>query len=180
MKRLLLILFVLVDASTAIGQQPAPTADGAAEAPAKPAARGPTLQIALEAARAALDACKQKGFAVSASVVDSAGVLKVLLAADGASQRGVQSSTNKAVTALAFKDPTSVLGERSKSDKSLADALTENPNFNAHAGGILLKIDGEIVGAIGVGGARPSEVDESCASSGSNQIKSRLKSATPP
>src|ERR1700722_7645060 len=76
------------------------------------AAPEPSLESALAAAQSALAACRLRRFAVSVSVVDAAGVLKTLLAADGASARGVQSSTNKAVTALTFKSSTSDLNQR--------------------------------------------------------------------
>jgi uncharacterized protein GlcG (DUF336 family) len=145
------------------------------EPPPVAAARGPELALALEAARTAIDACLARGFPVSASVVDSAGVLKVLLAADGAAPRGVQSSTHKAVTAITFKAPTSQLGERTKTDKSFADTVAADPSYNVRAGAVLLVVKGEIIGAIGVGGARPSEIDEACATAGFAQIGDRLK-----
>src|SRR6187402_439001 len=73
-------------------------------APARvPAAYGPSLELAIEAAQVALATCaKAGGQTIGASVVDSAGVLKVLLAADGTSPRGVASSTAKALTALTY------------------------------------------------------------------------------
>ena len=58
-----------------------------------PAARGPSLKLALEAAQKALDTCKGLDQKIGVTVVDSAGVLKVVLATDGASTRGVASST---------------------------------------------------------------------------------------
>jgi uncharacterized protein GlcG (DUF336 family) len=134
------------------------------------AAHGPTLKAALGAARVALDSCKTKGFAVSVSIVDAAGVPKVLLAGDGVAPRGVRSSTNKALTALAFKDSTSRLATRSQTDKPLAEAIAADSNYTTRAGGIVIKVDGEIIGAIGVGGAHPSEVDESCALNGLENI----------
>ncbi|MBI4986077.1 MAG: heme-binding protein [Rhodocyclales bacterium] len=139
-----------------------------------PAARGPALELALEAARVAVDTCKGLEQKIGVSVVDSAGVLKVLLATDGASPRGVQSSTNKAVTALTFKTASSQLGEQAKTDKELADKLAANTNYNARAGGVLLKVNNEVIGAIGVGGARGSEKDEACALAGIEKIQSRL------
>ncbi len=98
----------------------------------------------------------------------------MLLAQDGASARGVQSSTNKAVTALTFKDATSQLGERVKSDTTLAQSVSANPSFNVRAGGVLLKVKDQVVGAIGVGGARGSENDEACALAGRQAIQERL------
>jgi len=143
-------------------------------APPPPPARGPSLELASQAAQVAVNTCAAKGFNVGVSVVDSAGVLKVLVAKDGTSPRGVQSSTNKAITALTFSDATSSLGEQSKSDKSLASRLATNPNFNSRAGGVLLKVNNEVIGAIGVGGARGSENDEACALAGIQAIQTRL------
>jgi len=143
--------------------------------PVAPApAPGPSLELASAAARTALDACKAKGFSVGVSVIDSGGVLKVLLAQDGTSARGVQSSTNKATTSLTFKDATSHLGERVKSDAELAQAVSANAAFNVRAGGVLLKVKDRIVGAIGVGGAHGSENDEACALAGIQAVQGRL------
>jgi uncharacterized protein GlcG (DUF336 family) len=156
---------------------PAPTvaqAAGAAQAPA-PAARGPSLKLALEAAQKAVATCQGLDQKVGVTVVDSAGVLKVVLATDGASTRGVASSTNKALTALAFTAPTSELGEKIKSDATLAEKIAANPNYNTRAGGVLLKVGDDVIGAIGVGGAKGSEKDEACAVAGLEKVKRRLK-----
>ena len=143
-------------------------------APPPPPAVGPSLDLATVAARTAVDVCTKNGFNVAVSVVDSAGVLKALVASDGVSSRGVQSSTNKAVTALAFGSATSSLTERIKSDEALGKTIAANPNFNVRAGGVLLKAKEEVVGAIGVGGARGSENDETCALAGAQVIQERL------
>ncbi|MEJ0034736.1 MAG: heme-binding protein [Gammaproteobacteria bacterium] len=174
----LITLTIVLSASTA-GAQSSPGAAGAqpepaAAAPPPPPAPGPSLELASQAAKVAIEACTAKGFAVGVTVVDSGGVPKVLLAQDGASTRGVQSSTNKAVTALNFKDATSHLGERVKTDTALAQSVSANPNFNVRAGGVLLKVKDRIVGAIGVGGARGSENDEACALAGLQAIQERL------
>lgn len=143
-------------------------------APAQPAARSPALDVALEAARAAIESCRERDQKAAVSVVDSAGVLRVLLATDGASPRGVSSSTAKAVTALHFKAPTSLLAERVKTDKDLADRIAANAAYNARAGGIPLLVQGEVIGAVGVGGARGSEVDEACGLAGIEKVQARL------
>ena len=143
--------------------------------PPPPPARGPSLDAALQAARVAIDTCAAIDQKIAVSVVDSAGVLKVLLAADGASARGVQSSTNKAVTALTFKTATSELGEKVKTDSTLAEQVNANTNFNVRAGGVVLKAGNEIIGAIGVGGARGSEKDEQCALAAIAKVPALLK-----
>src|ERR1700719_624652 len=96
------IVRVLVAAIALVPVASASFGQGAPAQPQPPAARGPSLKLALEAAQKALDTCKGLDQKIGVTVVDSSGVLKVVLATDGASTRGVASSTNKALTALAF------------------------------------------------------------------------------
>jgi uncharacterized protein GlcG (DUF336 family) len=142
--------------------QPLPTATSRA-APPIPAAPGPSLKAALAAAQIAIQTCKGLEQNVGVTVLDSGGVPKVVLATDGTTPRGVQSSTNKALTALEFRAATSELGEKSKSDTALAGKLAANPIFNARAGGLVIAHGNDVIGAIGVGGAKGSEKDEACA-----------------
>lgn len=160
--------------TAAEGNEPATvkTEAPAGNAARVPAAKGPSLELAIEAARVAIETCAADGGQkIGVSVLDSAGVLKVLLAADGTSPRGVTSSTSKAVTALHYKKSTSALFEAVKTDKALADALAAEPKFNGRPGGVLIKVGDEIIGAIGVGGGR---TDEPCAIAGLNKIQGRL------
>jgi uncharacterized protein GlcG (DUF336 family) len=135
-----------------------------------PAAPGPSLQASLDAAQLALKTCKGLQQNVAVTVVDSAGVPKIVLASDGAHSRGVQSSTNKALTALAFRSATSELGEKSKTDTQLAGKLAANPVYNSRAGGLVILQGTEVLGAIGVGGAKGSEKDEACAKAGLEKL----------
>ena len=171
MKKIILSVVCLSLASHIAIAQNAP----AAQPTPVPAARGPALDLALEAAKIALDTCRGLDQKVGVSVVDSAGVLRVLLATDGAAARGVQNSTYKAQTALAFNAPTSQLAEQAKNDKAVADKLASNQNYLNRAGGILIKVGDEVIGAIGVGGARGSEKDEACAIAGLEKVKARLQ-----
>jgi uncharacterized protein GlcG (DUF336 family) len=149
--------------STGPAAAPPATSAPPTDAPPAVAALGPSLEASLTAARAAIESCRHIDQNVAVSVVDSAGITKVTLAADGATPRGVQSSGTKARTALAFQQPTSDLAEKSKSDASLAEKLAADPNYNSRAGGVLIKRNGQIIGAVGVGGAKGSEKDEGCA-----------------
>lgn len=174
---LLLALFGTATTTAIAADAPAEAAKPAATAANNqtrvPAAKGPALELAIEAARVAIETCAADGGQkIGASVVDSAGVLKVLLAADGTSPRGVTSSTNKAVTALTYKSNTSKLGEQIKTDKALADTIAANAAVNARPGGVLIKVGDEIIGAIGVGGGR---TDEPCALAGLQKVQSRLQ-----
>ena len=97
----------------AAGNTGSPATPGTAPVPV-PAAPGPSLEAALAAAQVAIQTCKGLDQKVGVTVLDSAGIPKVVLASDGASPRGVQSSTNKALTSLAFKATTGELESKSK------------------------------------------------------------------
>ncbi len=175
--------FLLLASAGAVAQNasaPPPNADTRAAAapqqnPPPPPARGPALDLAIEAAQAALEASKAADQKVAVSVVDSAGVLKTVLVSDGVGPRAVQNSNFKAQAALAFKESSGQLAEQVKTDKDLAEKVAANPNYVARAGAVLLKVNNEIVGAIGVGGARGSEKDEQYALAGLQKIEARLK-----
>ena len=160
------------------GAPPANADNRTAAAPQQsppPPARGPELDLALEAAQAALEASKAGDQKVAVSVIDSAGVLKAVLVSDGVGPRAVQNSNFKAQAALAFKETSGQLAEQVKTDKDLAEKVAANPNYLARAGAVLLKVNNQIVGAIGVGGARGSEKDEQYALAGLQKIEARLK-----
>jgi len=151
------------------------------------AARGPSLALALEAAQTAIDKCKALHANVAVSVVDSAGVLKLMLASDDTFARGVTSSTAKAITAKDLNMPISELAERIKTDSVLAEKVRSNRNYVVGSGGLPLRAGNEVIGAIGVGGAigegrdknypdplAPNR-DEICAKAALDKISARLQ-----
>jgi uncharacterized protein GlcG (DUF336 family) len=163
---------LLLAISTAAFAQTATPA--AAQPAAPPPARGPELKVALRAAQTALEACAKIDQKVAVTVVDSAGVTKVTLAADGAAARGVASSASKALTALAFLTPSGEPGEKAKTDEALAQKIAADPSFNTRAGGILIRVGSQVIGALGVGGARGSEKDQACAIEGLKAVQGEL------
>lgn len=72
-------LALLTVSVSALAAEAAPNHNDAAKKPPVPAAHGPTLESSIEAATAAIEACLDKDQKAGVSVVDSAGVLKVLL-----------------------------------------------------------------------------------------------------
>ena len=155
-------------ASAALGQQAAPI-------------RGPQMALALEAAQTAVSTCTTNGSKVSAAVVDSAGVLRVLLSADGASKQSVDSSTAKAFTANALKAATSDMAQKMKTDQALAAKLNADSSLRVRPGGLPLMVGNEVIGAIGVGGTPTrngvagGDGDAACAKAGLDKIEARLK-----
>ena len=165
---------------------PAATPAAPAAAAAMTAARGPSLALAMEAAQTAIDMCKGLGANVAVSVVDSAGVLKLMLASDGAFAKGVVTSTAKAVTAKELGMPISDIFHQMKTDAALAARIKANPAYVVGQGGLPLRVGNEVIGAIGVGGAvgvrGQDELypvipgrDEQCARAAVEKIRDRLQ-----
>ena len=145
-----------------------------AQAPPPPA-RGPAMDLAVEAAQTAIATCKANGYKVGAVVVDSAGETRVILVADGASSMTGQFATRKAYTANAFKKPSGAVGEAAKTDKALADRIAADPKLITWAGAQPLTVGGVVIGALGVGGAPGGDKDDACTSAAIAKIQSRLQ-----
>ena len=133
------------------------------------------MALAVEAAQTAVATCKANGYTVSASVIDSAGVLRALIAADGAGKGPVESATRKANASLMFKEPSAVTQEKVKTDMALDAKIKADASLMARAGGEPIMVGSEIIGAIGVGGAPGGEKDDVCAIAGLDKVKARLK-----
>lgn len=165
----------LSDVAQAADAPVAPQAAAAPRTPAAPPARGPALNVALEAAQTALATCLANGYKTGVTVVDSAGIAKVVLAADGASSRAVDSGAGKAFTVITLKTSSAIVAERIKTDKELEARLAADPKQRPRAGALPLIVAGEVIGAIGVGGAPGGDKDEVCAAAGIEKVKDRLK-----
>jgi uncharacterized protein GlcG (DUF336 family) len=137
-------------------------------------ARGPSIELALEAARAIVASCK--GYHVSVSVLDAAGTPKLYYVPDGTAGHHAYTGFRKANTALAFGMPSGQVAAAVKGDPALAAKYAaDSANYVTWAGGVLIRVGNEVIGAIGVSGAEPSEKDEACAIDGLNKIRSKLK-----
>jgi uncharacterized protein GlcG (DUF336 family) len=135
--------------------------------------RAPSIELAVEAAEAIVEACK--GYHVSVSIIDSSGTPKLYYIPDGTDGSHAYTGFRKAYTALTFKMPTSQVGPLTKTDPSVAAKVRGDTNLLTFAGGMLLSAGDQIIGAIGVSGAEPSAKDEECGLVGINKIKDRLK-----
>lgn len=133
------------------------------------------VALAGKAAQAALDACKKDGYRVSASVVDRAGVPRAMLRADGAGPHTVDSSRKKAYTAASLRRTTSELAEMIAKQPALQALREMNESILMVGGGLPIEIAGEVVGAIGVGGAPGTHLDDACAEAGLDAIGAASK-----
>ena len=135
--------------------------------------------LASKAVQAAMEACKKDGYRVSAAVVDRAGVLRAMGRADGAGSHTVESSRKKAYTAASLRRPTTELAELIAKVPTLQALRDMNPEILILGGGLPIEIGGDVVGAIGVGGAPGAHLDDACAQAALNVIGGAPKLPTP-
>ncbi len=128
------------------------------------------LSLAIKAANASLKKCAGDGYLVSVAVVDRAGVLKVLLRADGAGPHTPDSSRKKAYTSASLRRATSVFAALIAKQPAVQGLRDMNENILMLGGGLPITMDAEVVGGIGVGGAPGGQLDEACAQAGLNSI----------
>jgi uncharacterized protein GlcG (DUF336 family) len=143
------------------------------------------LSLALEAATEAVHSCEAHGYAVSAAVVDTSGVVKVQLKGDHSTIHTQDSGFRKAYTVVTFGpifnlDTSTQVAELAKNPAGPGPALTALPNVLALAGAVAIKRNGEIVAALGVGGSPGGAKDEACAEAGVAKIRDRVAAAAVP
>jgi uncharacterized protein GlcG (DUF336 family) len=141
--------------------------------PERPIPKGPPIDLALEAAKAIVEACK--GYHVGISIIDSAGSPKLYYIPDGTDGSHAYTGFRKAYTALTFKMPTSQVGALTKTDPAVVARIKADTNLLTFAGGLLIKAGDTVIGAVGISGAEPSAKDEECGLAGLDRIKDRLK-----
>ncbi|HQV88876.1 MAG TPA: heme-binding protein [Nitrosomonas sp.] len=129
------------------------------------------LELSTQAAMAAIKKCHDDGFKVSVAIVDQSGLLKVQLKADGAGPHTLDSSRRKAYTANSLRDSTHKYAVMVAQKPELQSLTRLNDNILLLGGGFPIKIGGEVVGGIGVGGAPGIQFDEVCASAALKVLK---------
>ena len=131
--------------------------------------------LALEAVGEAVAACAKQGYAETAVLVDADGVRQALLRGDGTGVHSLDSAYSKAYTSATLKADTMAVIERAKTDPIIINIISKMPNMLLDGGGVVIKINGEMVGAIAASGSPKGEVDEACARAGLEKILGRLQ-----
>ncbi|MFZ1853090.1 MAG: heme-binding protein [Nitrosomonas sp.] len=129
------------------------------------------LELSTQAAMAAVKKCVDDGYKVSVVIVDQSGLIKVQLRSDGAAPHTLDSSRRKAYTAASLRDSTHKYATLIVQKPELQGLSRINENMLLLGGGFPIKIGGEVVGGIGVGGAPGIELDEACATAALKVLK---------
>ena len=105
---------------------------------------------------------REIGVSENVAILDDGGNLKAFSRMDGAPILCIEMAQNKAYTAL-FGVPTQDFFNLIQGDPSLLAGIPTLARVAAWGGGFPIKVDGEIVGAIGLSGAPTVQNDVDCA-----------------
>jgi uncharacterized protein GlcG (DUF336 family) len=131
-----------------------------------------TAELAVEAAQAAIAACKAQGYNVSVTVADRMGNPKVVIVRDGPRGVGPEVTLRKAYTAAMQRVSTGEYGKRIASGGFNPGQFDRQ--LSPGEGGVPIKVGDDTIGGIAAAGAPGGDKDEACAVAGLNKIKDRL------
>ena len=131
-----------------------------------PSVAVPQSVVSAEAVSVALEAAVAKaaelGVKINVAVADSGGNLSGFLRMPGAFVQSIDIAIDKAYTAAGFgfstKDWMKIIGH----DEGMKFGFSARPRLVVFGGGLPLRVNGELIGGIGVSGAS-EEQDEICA-----------------
>jgi uncharacterized protein GlcG (DUF336 family) len=124
--------------------------------------------------------CAQKGYAVTAVVVDLDGVRQAFLRGDKSPIHSSDNAFYKAYSAASLtlarkEDSTKVVADRMAKNPATTVPATQLPNITYAQGGVTIMVGGTAIGAIGVSGAPGGQFDEECARTALAKIQDRMK-----
>jgi glc operon protein GlcG len=130
-----------------------------------------TLEGAKQVADAAMKFAKDNGAAPSIAIVDDGGNLLYLARPETSFAAGANVSIGKARTSAIFKKPTAFFEDTINKGRFTMTAL---PDFTPLQGGVPIMHDGQIIGAIGVSGAKSAQQDEEVAKAGATVFDTKV------
>ena len=126
-------------------------------------------QISLAAAKKIARVCRDwaaaKGGTMTLYVIDNAGEFVHMERMDGQIYTNIHTALLKAQTALKTRQPTSINAAQLKNNPAGLPRSTAYFNLFTNSGGIPIVVDGQMIGAVGVGGGAGGG-DENCAIEG--------------
>lgn len=126
-----------------------------------------SLAAAKKIARGCRDWAASKGGSASIYVLDNAGEFVHMERMDGQAYNNIRTALLKAQTSLKSRQPTSAINANLKNNPGMTPRQTTYFNLFSNAGGVPIVVDGQMIGAMGVGGGGEQiGGDEKCAVEG--------------
>jgi uncharacterized protein GlcG (DUF336 family) len=132
-----------------------------------------TAALAVEAAQAAVAACKAQGYNNAAVVADASGKPIVLIVGDGTRYVAVEVSRRKAYTAALWKMSTGDFAKRFPTPTGF-NPIVYDLQLASGQGALPITVGNDTIGAIATAGAPGGDKDEACARAGLDKIKDQL------
>ncbi|MFT7003510.1 MAG: hypothetical protein ACJAWW_000859 [Sulfurimonas sp.] len=134
-----------------------------------------SMELALEVAKKSVESCREKGYWVSAVVVDKSANIQVVLRDTRAARFTIQIAEQKAnLVIMAGSDSAEFVPARN----DIRNELNNIDGLIMMVGGVAVKSGDVTLGAVGVSGAPGGEKDAACANEALNLLKERLAFAT--
>jgi glc operon protein GlcG len=124
-----------------------------------------SLVAAKKIARVCRDWAASKGGTMSLYIVDNAGEFVHMERMDGQVYNNMRTALLKAQTSLKTRQPTSINAAQLRNNPAGLPRSSAFFNFFTNSGGIPIVVDGQMIGAVGVGGGAGGG-DENCAIEG--------------
>jgi glc operon protein GlcG len=124
-----------------------------------------SLASARKIARVCRDWAAAKGGSMSLYIINTAGEFVHMERMDGQVFNNIRTALLKAQTSLRTRQPTSIRAAQLRNDPSQLPRSTMYFDLFTNAGGIPIVVDGQMIGAVGVGGGAGGG-DENCAIEG--------------
>lgn len=133
--------------------------------------KGMSMELAADIARAAVEDCRERGYQVSAVVVDRSGNPQILMRDALASRFTVQIAEEKA-NAVVLSGVGS--GEFRDNRSDIRQEMNQVDGILMLEGGLPIAAAGATLGAVGVSGAPGGDLDAACARAGLDSVQERL------
>jgi glc operon protein GlcG len=125
-----------------------------------------SLATAKKIARVCRDFATAKGGGMSLYIINNHGELVHMERMDGQAFNNIRTALLKAETSLRARVPTSVYTAQGRNNPAGRTRTIAQFDFFTNSGGMPIVVDGQMIGAIGVGGGAGGGGDENCAIEG--------------
>lgn len=115
-------------------------------------------------AQTAISLCAAKGFHIAVAIAGPDRVVRTILSHDRAMPIAIEAARRKALTAALTGNPSAGLSKAVQEAPAYIDLLRSiEPALAPVGGGVPIRANGQLLGAIGIGGAPGPAADEACA-----------------
>ncbi|WP_303904521.1 GlcG/HbpS family heme-binding protein [Thiohalomonas denitrificans] len=130
-----------------------------------------SMEMAVDIAQGAVEACRENGYQVTAVVVDRDGFDQMVMRDTLASRFTLQIAREKANAVILSGIDSSTFG---KNRQDIREEMNHVDGILVLEGGVPIRAAGSLVGAVGVSGAPGGDKDAFCAKAGVAEVQERL------